>query len=360
MIMKKKWQDFERIIAAIHAETNGAAAVTWDDEINGRQFDVVVRFKQGLHDYLTVIECKDYAGRVTVDKVDAFATKTRDINANKSVMVAANGFQSGCLEVARRHGITLLTLHESVDTNAEPEGGGVTPALNVFRVRLVKESGEEFEFEEWNGKLEYLMNHCRLLSDGATSTPSQVIDQWRRSELPELTQTEARFEIPLPAGTIAEMPFEDAFNATAIRLHCKVVTASIGHGNVATRHIRELAVLQHELQDCITGGTVYKGKQFGLNLGFDVEIAAGKFYSGLGGTANYYCLERTADLITLLMLESYQHGSLIQAKFTVKPENAKSYVEVKDKSTLSRLQRMLADFDRTTDSLAQDSRLSPG
>ena len=75
--MKKKWQDFERIIAAIHAETDGAAAVTWNDEINGRQFDVSIRFKQGLHEYLTVIECKDYADRVSVDKIDAFVTKIR-------------------------------------------------------------------------------------------------------------------------------------------------------------------------------------------------------------------------------------------------------------------------------------------
>lgn len=348
--MKKKWQDFERIIAAIHAETNGVAAVTWNDEINGRQFDVAVRFKHGLHEYLTVIECKDYANKVSVDKVDAFATKTRDINANKAVMVAANGFQSGCLEVARRHGITLLALHESVDENAEPQGGLFTTALNVYRVRLVKESGEEVEFEEWNGKLEYLMSHCKLVIAGETTTPSEVIDQWRRREMPEFNQTESRFEIALPVGTVAEIPFEDTFNATAMRLHCKLVTASIGHGNVATRHLRELEVLQHELQDCITGGTVYKGKQIALNLGFDLEITTGKFYSGMGGTSNYYCIERTDELITLLMVESYQHGALIQVKFTVKPENAKNFVEIKDSITLRRLQKMLADYDRTTDS----------
>jgi hypothetical protein len=346
--MKKKWQDFERIIAAIHAETNGAAAVKWDEEINGRQFDVVVRFKQGLHDYLTVIECKDYADRVSVDKVDAFVTKTRDINANKAVMVAANGFQSGCLEVARRHGITLLALHESVVENIEPPGGLFTPVLNVYRVRLVKESGEEVEFEEWNGKLEYLMGHCKLRSAGTTSTPSEVIEEWRRRELPGFNQTESRMEIPLPAGTVAEIPFEDAFNVTAIRLHCQMITASVSHTGFATRHLRELAVLQHELRDCITGGTIYKAKQSTLNLGFDVEIEAGKFYVGLGGTANYYCPERSDDLITLLMLESYQHGSLVQVKFRVKPENARSYVEVKDKSTLTRLRKMLTDYDRTT------------
>ena len=82
-----------------HAESTGAA-VTWNDEINGRQFDVTVRFKFGLHNYLTVIECKDYSSKVSVEKVDAFVTKARDVNANKAVLISSQGFQSGCFPVA--------------------------------------------------------------------------------------------------------------------------------------------------------------------------------------------------------------------------------------------------------------------
>jgi hypothetical protein len=357
--MKKKWQAFERIIAAIHAETNGDAEVKWNEAINGRQFDVVVRFKLGLHEYLTVIECKDYSDRVSVDKVDAFATKTRDINANKAVMVAANGFQSGCLEVAARHGITLLTLHESVDKDAIPQGGRFITAFSIYRVRLViAESGEEIVFEEWNGKLEYLMSHCKLVSAGGTTTPIEVIEQWRGQETVEIDQNESRFEVALAPDTVAEIPFEDPINVRAIRFHCKLVQASIGDGTAASRHLRELEVLQHELRDCITGGTVYKEKQSTLNLGFDVDVMVGKFYSGLGGTSNYYCLERTDDLIDLLMVESYQHGDLIQVKFSVKPEDAKGFVEVdpKDKITLKRLIAMLADYDRTTEALSKEAK----
>ena len=344
--MKKKWQEFERIIAAIHAATDGAVAVTWNDEINGRQFDVSVRFKHGFHEYLTVIECKDYAGKVPVEKVDAFVTKIRDINANKAVIVAANGFQSGCLDVARRHGITLLTLHESVEKTTEPIGGLFTPALTIYRVRLVKErSGQEVEFEEWNGKLEYLMRNCKLLNDGKAQTPIDVIEHWLRQERPTVDYDESRFEIGLHPNVVAEIPFEEPFKVSALRFHCKLVTASIAQGNVLSRHLRELEVLQHELQDCITGGIVYKAKQSALNLGFDVELESGKFYVGLNGISNYYCVKIEDGLAILLMIESYQHGKLIQVEFAVKLENAKGFVEVKDKSTLSRLQKMLADYN---------------
>jgi hypothetical protein len=115
--MNTNWKKFERLVAAIHhAETQGATVI-WNDTIHGRQFDVTLRFKMGLHDYLTVIECKDYAYRVPVEKVDAFVTKARDANANKAVLVSSNGYQSGCSAVAARHGIKLLTLDEKIDVD---------------------------------------------------------------------------------------------------------------------------------------------------------------------------------------------------------------------------------------------------
>ena len=42
---EKKWQKFERVVAAIHLAQAKGASVTWDEHIDGRQFDVVIRFK---------------------------------------------------------------------------------------------------------------------------------------------------------------------------------------------------------------------------------------------------------------------------------------------------------------------------
>jgi hypothetical protein len=57
--MPKNWKLFEKIVAAIHHAESRGAKVVWNDKINGRQFDVTVRFLHGLYEYLTVIECKD-------------------------------------------------------------------------------------------------------------------------------------------------------------------------------------------------------------------------------------------------------------------------------------------------------------
>src|SRR5439155_116880 len=65
----KKWKMFERVVAAIHLAEQKGATVRWNETIKGRQFDVTVRFKNGLYEYLTVVECKDYATTVPAEKV---------------------------------------------------------------------------------------------------------------------------------------------------------------------------------------------------------------------------------------------------------------------------------------------------
>jgi hypothetical protein len=97
MAKEKRWKKFERLIAAIHAATQENATVKWNEKINGRQFDVTIRFRAGLYDYLTVVECKNYSSAVKVETVESFITKAQDVKANHAIMAAANGFQSGAV-----------------------------------------------------------------------------------------------------------------------------------------------------------------------------------------------------------------------------------------------------------------------
>lgn len=113
-----KWQTFERLVVAVHKATARGANVEWNAKLDRRQFDVVMRFRVGSYDYLTVIECKDQNRAVSVEQVEAFITKSRDAGADKSVMVSRSGFQDGAVKVARRHNIDLFELSR---LNAIPE-----------------------------------------------------------------------------------------------------------------------------------------------------------------------------------------------------------------------------------------------
>ena len=134
---ESKWRHFERLVAAIHQAADRGAEVCWNDTINGRQFDVTIRFRKGLYDHLTVVECKNYGNPVPIEKVEAFITKSTDVHANVSVLASTSGFQSGAKDCALRHNITLLhvTTSEEIDpTVFGAEWGDPVDALHsIFR-----------------------------------------------------------------------------------------------------------------------------------------------------------------------------------------------------------------------------------
>lgn len=81
-----------------------------------------------------------------------------------------------------------------------------------------------------------------------------------------------------------------------------------------------------------------------IPLGFDTELQAGEFYESprLGF---FYWLERIdGDRIHWVMLESFQHGNLMQAEIVQQGLAAIRYVKVEDEITRRRFQRRLIQY----------------
>lgn len=62
-----------------------------------------------------------------------------------------------------------------------------------------------------------------------------------------------------------------------------------------------------------------------LILGFDTVLAAGKFYTQPHLKFFFYCESTTEKEAMMYLIESYQHGKLITAQFTVPIPDAASY-----------------------------------
>lgn len=60
----------------------------------------------------TAIECKGYKSRVTIEKLDAFHTKLQDTGIDNGIFCALSGYQSGAIDSAKYHNITVLELRE--------------------------------------------------------------------------------------------------------------------------------------------------------------------------------------------------------------------------------------------------------
>jgi hypothetical protein len=94
--------------------------------------------------------------------------------------------------------------------------------------------------------------------------------------------------------------------------------------------------------------------QHHLALGVTNTLVGGRFYEQPQLAMYYFCESVQADLTHLYLVESFQHGQLIQAEFTVKMEYANRYVPVSDQAVLQRLRRRL---DRLKP--AQKDKVSP-
>lgn len=337
----------ERLVAAIHHAASSGAVVTWDDEIAGRQFDVTIRFTFGTYSYLTVIECKDYSSKVPVEKVDALVTKARDAKANKAVMVSSKGFQSGCFSVAERHDVQLLVLTESSAPGVEDIIARMVPGVNVFDVGFQQPGGgADFEFEDWGGRLSYLMEQSKVVfaRDDSSKTPNQLIGEWLLSSPPLDPAEENDCLLPFPSGSQLLVPHEPARIVQCIRFKCRLIEVGVPKGPVLDNHVRAGLAERVELRDS-KGNLHHTAQVSKLPLRFDSPLKEGKFYEQAALFNRYYCERISGDLVHWVLVESYQFGRLVQARFTQKLEYAAVYVEVVDEVILARLRQMLARME---------------
>lgn len=341
--MPKKWKLFERLVAAIHHAESRSAKVKWNDKIDGRQFDVTLRFKYGLYDYLTVIECKDYTRPVSVEKVEAFVTKSNSCKANKAIMVSSSGYQEGCTEVARKHNIELYTLKETNSIPTEVLSGRLSPALNIYNVQLhEKDSKSTITLPEEKNRLPYLMRNVRLQHKGKELSLEQLINLHYRQILKSVDETERNYEISFEKDTKTFIPIlEREVNVSSISFNYKIIPAKIVTGPTLDPFLLQKEGLEYEYRDVVAG----KSKSFplkDLKLGFDTILEAGKFYYNPRIESYYYCDKIEGRIATIYLVESYQHGFRIGVVFQQDIKYAGQYVEVTNSIEIKRLKKLLS------------------
>ena len=99
-----------------------------------REFDLYWEYELAGITYKTVIECKDYASRVSIEKIDALIGKIRDIQDLKPVFATKTGYQKGAEKKARNHRIDLLIVREQEDKDWEDKEGN--PLIREINIQL--------------------------------------------------------------------------------------------------------------------------------------------------------------------------------------------------------------------------------
>jgi hypothetical protein len=352
--MDKKWKKFERIVAAIHLAEAKGAKVAWNEDINGRQFDVVIRFKFQFYDYLVIIECKDLGRPVEVKEVDAFVTKSKDANANKAIMVSNNGFQSGATQVAKKHNVELFTLTQIQEMPQDLFTDQVIPVLIVWPVAFRKTNKEIVYLSKDENKLKYEVSHIKLKGFG-DMTLADVLGPFSQlrapfdipgvpkfgGSFPVATKEKQKIEVTLQIGTKAVFPITDE----EILVSHLLVIYWMDSVRLMKPSLLDLTIfkdlgVKYDYKNVLTEEHTILDAQ-NLPLGVDTKLEAGKFYSQPGLKFFFYCESTTKTQALMYLVESYQHGQLVTAEITVPiPAAAPYYVEITDSTEIERLWKM--------------------
>lgn len=342
--MDKKWKKFERVVAAIHVAENSGATVAWNDHINGRQFDVAIRFKFQFYDYLTLIECKDQQARVQAEDVEAFVTKSRDAGANKAIVVSSSGFQSGAKKVAEKHNIELFTLTEIHNMPEEVLTDNIVSVLALLPVGFWKTGTREIVYLSQDPKQrEFEINNIPLIGMG----PLKLIDI-----LKPYSQLIAPFDIPgVPkfGGNFPVATKKRQNQAITLQLNTRIrfpnSSTEIPVSHVLLSYWMQDARFvvpnsppstQYQYKNERTDTTTIIGAET-LRLDLVIKPEPGKFYQDPETSYFYYCESMLKKGAVLYLIYSYQNGQFVQGKAIVPVSEETTYVEITDDTEIAKM-----------------------
>ncbi len=99
-----------------------------------RQFDVYWKYEIGGLCYETIIECKDYATAVSIDKIDALLDKLHDFPNVRGIIATTVGYQSGAEIKAKSNNIDILLVRKADNREFTlPDG---TPLVRQLEINV--------------------------------------------------------------------------------------------------------------------------------------------------------------------------------------------------------------------------------
>ena len=348
----------ERIVAGIHSQTSDGADVLWNEIINGRQFDVVVRFKLGTLSYLVLIEVKNRTRKASASDVEAFTLKAKDQNANKSVFVTTAGYQSGAIEVAKRHGVDLFTVsfsdkkpalspqtswvsvkQKGVSDPPHMEVGEASPMNAIEEVALIYSDGRNIPLPDEPSQMNYYAQKTtvsgkRTLHEILQSVPIPDL------ELNETFSNEFAFEDAIDI----QPPDELFFPSGTVRALRYKVTTRLGRLISGNIRVEPTAFTSPIVYTDILTGEAIQFTAASLPLGVK-RVCANQFYFGLHPLRYYYCASVEDSVVHWKLIESFQNAILLRGSFTQQIRYSRYYIPVADEKILKRLRERLKNFD---------------
>lgn len=123
------WKNYEETVKNIYAilgknhgvkiECHGNDCKRTGKSGVSHQIDVLTSHSDGVHTYLTIIECKYWNDKINKDIVMKVSNIVEDCNCDRGIVVSRSGFTPDGIEFAKYKNVKLVKLAEISDINAD-------------------------------------------------------------------------------------------------------------------------------------------------------------------------------------------------------------------------------------------------
>ena len=136
------WKEYEEITKYIYetlGETSGVEIVCHGNscKVTGKsivqhQIDVLTKHSDGLHSYMTAIECKYWDQNINKDIIMKVAEIVEDSGLNKGIIVSKLGFTPDAISFAKYRNVGLVELRKMTDKDWEGRIKNIVINMNML------------------------------------------------------------------------------------------------------------------------------------------------------------------------------------------------------------------------------------
>lgn len=340
---RKKWSIFGKLADAIRTAEQRGAVVRWDDIIDIWRFDASLRIRLSYHDFLVVVDCVTAEAPVALAEVKSFTAKSQEVGARLAIMASAFSYTQEATDYATENDIRLITLEAIQRAQPEVLADMFNLVLHAYGFKFLWADGTgETAIPEEPEILSFFMREMKIEGPGVDTVPERLMKGHHNEVVRMLNTTPKVFEVPLPEGTTIRHP------NTGHKTKVKAFTFAYQLLSACDLNRKEGlgedpyllgSVLKEELAKRNPSADATK-----IEDGFDTKLKAGKYYYNPRFRFSYYCEAVKRSKATIVLVESYQMGRLVQARAELSTDLSSQFVEITDKDERDRLVRMYETF----------------
>src|ERR1043166_8566958 len=339
-----KWKKVARVAEAIERVRNDGAVVKWNSRLAGDRFDVVIRSTYEGHEILIVVNCLDVDVPATPATVKTFARRVELSGAHMGVMVSSSGYEEEAFNLSAAHSVALLDAATMDEMSELTLANTFKPAMMVYNFRFVAENKkEQLALPEEPPVLRFFMREIRVKGPGIDTCPEKMVNEASHDAVRKALCRPQDYEIPVPAGTVFIHPNSQAevkvnsFMFTYRLIPKAELLDPEGHFEdfygVTVTSLREELAQRNPTADATRIGS-----------GFDTVLRPTRYYYNPRLQFSYYCEEVTKGQAIIVLVESYQNGKLMQARFTILRPQYQQFVEITEPTEVARLTKLYDVF----------------